>query len=111
MFYIREGEMGDRDRQCIGGVGSMYRMKLFQGEFVENVREGRGVLTYTNDDRLEGTFRNGQPHGTMLYVFATTGKTNVAEYRNGDRISWKEVRRKSVNKVPGKKASLILVNR
>ena len=112
MFYIRDGEMGDIDRHCIGGVDSMYRMKLFQGEFVEDIRQGRGILTYTNDDRLEGHFENGQPHGTMLYYFAATGKMNVAVYKNGYRISWKEVRRASISlkKTPGKKVSVLLVN-
>ena len=103
MYYIRDGEMGDTERYCIGGVGSMYRMKLFKGEFMENIRQGRGVLTYTNDDRLEGHFENGQPHGTMLYFFGATGKLNVVEYKHGYRLAWKEMRRASISKKPGKK--------
>jgi hypothetical protein len=93
MFYMRDGEMGDIERHCIGGVDSMYRMKSFKGEFEEDIRHGRGILTYTNEDRLEGNFIRGQAHGVMLYYFASTGKMNIAEYKNGYRVKWSETNR------------------
>jgi hypothetical protein len=92
MFFIREGELGDPDRYFIGGVDSLYRMKQYKGEFNEDKREGQGVLTYTNDDSIEGNFVNGQPHGTMLYCFASTGKKDLAIYDKGYRVKFIEMK-------------------
>jgi hypothetical protein len=105
MFFIRDGEMGDKDRFCIGGVDSMYRMKSYKGEFDDSTRHGQGILTYTNDDRLEGHFVQGQPHGTVLYFFASTGKMSIAEYKNGYRVQWIE-RKKTASRKSSKKKSI-----
>ena len=49
----------------------------YDGEFVENKKEGYGVLQYANGERYEGqwkeNFANGQ--GSLTYV---DGKTKVA---------------------------------
>lgn len=76
MYYIKHGEAGKSTRHYIGGVDSMYRIREYTGEWVNNVREGNGRITYMNGDTLEGTFANGQPHGMMVYTFvSTTGRT------------------------------------
>ncbi len=72
----------------IGGLCSLYRMKSYKGEYVDDVRQGNGILTYTNGDTLDGNFRYGLPHGTMVYTFAATGKTRIAKYVNGYRTEW-----------------------
>lgn len=102
-YFMREGELGDTARQCIGGVGSMYRMKLFKGDYDENIRHGQGILTYTNSDTLEGKFIKGQPHGMMLYTFASTGKLRLALYVRGDRKEWIDQKLKEMKKDQQKK--------
>jgi hypothetical protein len=63
-------------------------MKLYKGEYIDDVRHGNGIMTYTNGDTLDGNFRYGLPHGTMVYTFAASGKTRIAKYLNGYRSEW-----------------------
>lgn len=88
--YLREGDMGDLDRQCIGGRGSMYRTKLYVGEWVGNVREGNGKLYYVNGDYIEGSFLWGQPHGIVKYHFVKKKRVRLARYVRGVREAWIE---------------------
>ncbi len=55
--------MGDADRLLIGGQDSLYRIKEYDGSWVDGVREGLGIVTYVNNDKIEGGFVHGQPHG------------------------------------------------
>ena len=71
----------------IGGVDSLYRFKKYDGQWVNDVKEGQGIATYVNDDSIEGNFVNGQPHGILLYLFAN-GKKKYATYVRGQRIEW-----------------------
>lgn len=87
-YFIKDGEMGDSNNLFIGGLGSLYRMKYYKGEYQHGVREGAGLLTYTNGDTIDGVFKNGHAHGTVLYTFATTGKTRLAKYENSYRVEW-----------------------
>lgn len=72
----------------IGGLNSLYRMKSYKGEYIDDVREGNGIMTYTNGDTIDGSFVRGLPHGTMVYTFASTGKTRIAKYERGKRSNW-----------------------
>jgi hypothetical protein len=78
MHYLKEGELGDEQRLCVGGVGSLYRAASYRGAWVDDVRTGHGVLTYTNGDTLEGHFLHGQPHGVLLYTFHSTANSRAA---------------------------------
>ena len=93
-------------------IFSMYRIKIYTGNWVENVREGQGILTYVNGNTVEGTFCWGQPHGVCVVTFVTpisksiepqsttttndsgakspTARSRIrhAEYCRGDRIRW-----------------------
>jgi hypothetical protein len=94
-YFIRKGEGGDENRLCIGGFDYLYRIKSYQGTYHEDVREGQGMITYTNGDTIEGNFQNGQPHGNMVYVFAATGKLRMAKYVRGERMEWIELKFKT----------------
>mmetsp|Transcript_25731 Transcript_25731/g.43349 ORF Transcript_25731/g.43349 Transcript_25731/m.43349 type:complete len:550 (-) Transcript_25731:116-1765(-) len=86
--YLREGEAGDAKRLFIGGVGSLYRFRLFDGMWQNDVREGHGVATYVNGDTIEGNFISGRAHGIVKYTFASTGAVNHAMYCRGIRESF-----------------------
>ena len=98
--------MGDSNNLFIGGIGSLYRMKFYKGEYQNGVREGSGVLTYTNGDTIDGNFKNGHAHGTMLYTFAATGKTRLAKYENGYRIDWIEIKHRNQSLKPPSRRSV-----
>jgi len=61
-------------------------------------------MTYTNGDTLDGRFRNGHPHGTIVYTFVSTdGRVRLAKYDRGTRIEWIAVGKKSHAKGTKKK--------
>lgn len=106
MHYMKNGEMGDPARHCVGGVDAMYRSLSFSGTWDMGVRQGVGMLTYANGDTLEGNFRSGQPHGVMVYRFASTGKTRLAQYDKGTRSDWIVTKHSTAHSLgKGKKAS------
>ncbi len=93
--FLRNGDEGDSQRMFTRGVDSLYRIKVYHGEWVDGTREGMGVLTYVNNDTVEAMFVNGQPHGVGLYKFFKTKKTRKAKFVNGYRVEWlSEVDRK-----------------
>lgn len=58
------------------------------------MRDGLGVMTYANGDTLEGLFRSGQPHGTMVYTFVSSGgRVRLAKFERGIRLQWIEVKK------------------
>lgn len=74
----------------------MYRVKLYQGQYEDDFRQGPGMITYTNGDSLSGHFQRGQPHGTMVYTFAISKTTKIAKYVRGERAEWIELKRWSM---------------
>jgi hypothetical protein len=98
MHFFKDGEKGDLQRQCIGGVGSAYRALSYRGNWEQNERNGYGTLTYVNGDTIEGHFEHGQPHGVHVYLFHSTAKKNRkgitvvkkrgARFVRGERIEW-----------------------
>lgn len=95
-YFIRNGELGDVQRMCIGGTDFLYRVKLYQGQYEDDFRQGPGMITYTNGDSLSGHFQRGQPHGTMVYTFAISKTTKIAKYVRGERAEWIELKRWSM---------------
>jgi len=91
-YYLRDGDIGDLDRYCIGGNDSMYRVKEYSGDWKENIREGKGIITYVNGDKVEGDMVKGQLHGTCQYHFAGGGdrvpRMRYALYTRGTRIEF-----------------------
>lgn len=87
-YYLREGEAGDPKRLFIGGVGSLYRIRQYEGMWVDDVRQGSGVATYINGDTISGSFVQGRAHGIVKYTFAQSGRVNHAEYCRGIRVSF-----------------------
>eukprot|EP01038_Epipyxis_sp_PR26KG_P005293 gene5293-7355_t len=93
--YLKNGEMGDGKRLCIGGIDSLYRTKEYQGSWVENKREGYGIMTYTNGDTIEGNFLNGLLEGTAVYKFINSGNIRYARYARGYRQEWIQLKTKT----------------
>ena len=48
----------------------------YEGGFVNDNREGFGVLYLSNGDRFEGEFKDDMVHGKGTYIFADRGKIN-----------------------------------
>jgi hypothetical protein len=78
----------------IGGVDCLYRIKSYKGQYVEDKRQGNGIITYPNGDTLEGHYENGQPHGTMVQTFVQTGRVRMAKFVRGERVEWVQIKHK-----------------
>ncbi|CAM9451858.1 unnamed protein product [Ectocarpus sp. 6 AP-2014] len=85
-------ERGDPRRMFIGGVGGLYRVSRYSGQWSEGVRQasGLGVAEYTNKDRLIGNFVGTQLDGYGVYSFGALGKARAAFWRMGNRERWVE---------------------
>lgn len=88
MYYLKHGERGDPERLMIGGVDSLYRIESYQGTWENNIKDGQGIMTYTNGDTLEGDFINGQPEGQFMCMFKKSGRTKFVKFQRGYRVEW-----------------------
>ena len=59
------------------GYGKYYGLKSnkqweleYEGEWVQGMRQGRGLRQYSNGEQYEGDFSAGQRHGYGRYTFA-----------------------------------------
>jgi hypothetical protein len=69
--------------------GDQARMRVYEGEFVKNRREGRGKATMNSGDVLECLFRGGHADGPVKVTFAS-GKVRYAVFALGMRQRWME---------------------
>ncbi len=63
------------------GVGVYY------GYWAHGLREGEGVMTYSNQDVYSGQWKEGKKHGQGTYVFYQTGMKYVGKWSNGQLVS------------------------
>ncbi|CAM9288247.1 unnamed protein product, partial [Ascophyllum nodosum] len=83
-------EQGDPRRMFIGGVGGLYRILKYYGQWSDGVREGVGLAEYANRDRLVGNFVNSHLNGFGVYIFGTSGRARAGFWRMGTRERWVE---------------------
>ena len=57
----------------------------FVGYFFEGKYHGKGVVTYANNDRIEGTWWNDKPEGSQ-YFYSNEGWILKSKYRDGLKI-------------------------
>ena len=70
--------------------GRMYRKAwqeyvngdIYDGEWVDGKREGRGVYVYKNGNKYEGNYKNNELHGFGIYNY------NGFEYRGEYKKLW-----------------------
>lgn len=65
------------------GILSWRDGEKYDGTFKDDELDGTGVYYYANGDRYEGQFKNGVKHGRGIYHFA-----NGDRYVNPDGQTW-----------------------
>ena len=60
--------------------------KKYEGEFLNDQREGHGTFSWTDDRKYVGEWKNGMQHGKGIYVTAENTKHGIWEY--GKKIQW-----------------------
>lgn len=81
---------------------SLFKPTQHEGQYANDKRHGKGMLTLMNGDRLLGNFRQGYIDGFVKYV-TTQGETKYGQYTNGQRQSW--LHGKQLQAVLGKEAA------
>src|SRR5580765_6384375 len=82
--YLRgqyEGDCDDRTEMA-QGKGEAKGADTYVGEFVKGRPTGKGVYTWENGARLDGTFKEGKAHGAGVYVSAK-GERYEGNFING----------------------------
>ncbi len=63
------------------GIGIFDSKGIYEGEWRDNVRHGKGRYVWANNDTYEGDFQNGNRHGYGVYTFAS-GEQYRGEWRD-----------------------------
>lgn len=63
------------------GIGLFESKGIYEGEWLNNARHGRGRYTWANGDQYEGEFKNGMRDGKGTYTFST-GESYVGDWKN-----------------------------
>jgi MORN repeat len=82
--YLRgayEGDCDDRTEMA-QGKGEAKGADTYVGEFVKGRPDGKGVYTWENGARLDGSFKQGKAHGPGVYVSAK-GARYEGQFDNG----------------------------
>ena len=62
----------------------IYLGKIYEGEWKNDLREGRGIEIWKDGERFEGYFRNDKREGKGIYYF-NDGMRYEGDYKNGKR--------------------------
>ena len=81
---IYEGQVINNRREGKGFFYYTEEGKSYNGEWKNDMREGRGIETWEDGDKFEGYFINGQREGRGIYYFHD-GDRFEGQYRNGKR--------------------------
>jgi hypothetical protein len=54
----------------------------YEGEFVDNTRQGKGVFTLSNGDKFVGDFKDGKADGLGVMTFAASGNKYEGEFKD-----------------------------
>jgi hypothetical protein len=88
--YLRGSyEGGCQEKSEIAqGHGEAKGADMYVGMFVDGHPDGKGVYTWENGARLEGTFKVGKAHGPGFYVSAK-GARYEGPFQNGKLVGAK----------------------
>ncbi|MCB1324918.1 MAG: hypothetical protein H7A21_18175 [Spirochaetales bacterium] len=71
------------DGQCEDGRGRMaWYTALYEGDFVDGVLEGQGIMLWADGRRYEGEWRNGRQEGQGTMTWPD-GRRYEGEWRGG----------------------------
>ena len=70
---VYEGEWSNNLKEG-KGIETHLDGSKYEGNFKNSKFEGKGVLYYTNGDRYEGDFKNNNRHGSGIMYYKSDGK-------------------------------------
>ena len=78
----------------------MYKDGKYEGEFKNNLRDGKGIMYYNNDNKYEGEWKNDFKEGKGI-MYYKSGNKYVGEWKNDDKEGEGIMYYKSGNKYEG----------
>ena len=60
---------------------------MFEGVFVDNKKQGKGLFTWPDGRAYDGEWLNGKQHGMGMYINAKKIK-RLGEWNSGKRVQW-----------------------
>mmetsp|Transcript_144421 Transcript_144421/g.462753 ORF Transcript_144421/g.462753 Transcript_144421/m.462753 type:complete len:120 (+) Transcript_144421:191-550(+) len=60
--------------------------RVYVGEYVDDIKEGVGVLTWPDGQQYDGQWKAGRQHGVAVYI--RNGASRKGEWREGKRSRW-----------------------
>ena len=71
------------------GVGTFTWVdgRKYEGQFVDDRKEGHGVFTWSDGRTYEGSWKDGKQHGEGVYK-STKGNPRKGVWENGKRTQW-----------------------
>lgn len=79
---VYSGTFVDGQMHGVGEFTTKVSRLRFVGEFVENVKQGKGVMYFPNEDRVEGVWVNNKLHGQGI-CYDHSGKAYDAFWQEG----------------------------
>lgn len=79
-FY--RGEVNDHGQREGYGVMVYRKNRIYEGQWLNDVRHGKGYERYSNGNTYEGNFINGKAHGKGVYHWAN-GEVYDGEWQKG----------------------------
>ena len=85
-IYI--GKLINSKRECEYGIMNYNNGDKYEGEFKNNLREGKGIMNYNNGDKYEGEWKNNLREGKGIYYYNNNDKYE-GEYKNNEIVKGK----------------------
>ena len=85
--YLGEKKDGLKNGQGIlfYNKDDVYKRRRYEGTFITDILEGKGIMYYNNWDRYEGDFRNNKREGKGVYYYHN-GNREIGDYYKGNEI-------------------------
>ena len=87
VYYSYKGDY-NLETKTPHGKGIQYlkqSQQSYSGDFVNGVREGKGIMTWPYKGKYVGNWRNGQPHGKGKYYDSKSEELYSGDFVKGSR--------------------------
>ena len=69
------------------GVFTWEDGRKYEGQYVDDKKEGRGKFTWPDGRIYDGEWKDGRQHGTGTYTYPD-GRVKQGEWADGKRVRW-----------------------
>lgn len=70
------------------GVYTWKDGRRYQGQYMQNKKNGYGIYIYSDGSRFEGEWLNGQQEGVGFMIDKTGKSKRKGEWKEGDHFRW-----------------------